>query len=73
MERKVCFILDAGIWGRWGGLLSKGRLPPTPRQSGARAFIDGGRRLHAKTQLALTVILRLVMWWTDRGRLDCFR
>ena len=29
VERKVCFILGAGTWGREGGLLSSGRLPLT--------------------------------------------
>ena len=62
MERKVCFILDAGsLGGRGeGGRLSKGRLPASYNQW-ARAFIDGGRGLHAETaQSALTVILKLV-------------
>ena len=73
MERKICFILDAGTWGRWGGLLPKGRLPPHLDKWG-RVFIDGGRRLHAETaQSALTVVLRLVTWWTDQCHLDCFR
>ena len=44
-----------------GGLLSKGRLPPTDSQW-ARAFIDGRRGLHSETaQSALTVILTLVI------------
>ena len=63
MERKVCFILDAGSRGRgrWGGHLSKGRLPASDNQ-GARVFIDRGRGLHAETALsALTVILTLVL------------
>ena len=81
VERKVCFILDAGNWLCWGGgrawmeggLLSKGRLP-LPYNQWARAFIEGGRGLHAEmAQSTLTVILQLVMWWPDQCHLDCFR
>ena len=40
----------------------------------ARAFIGRGRWLYAETaQSALTVILKLVMWWSDQCHLDCFR
>ena len=72
VERKVCFILDAGSWG-WGkgGRLSKGRLPPSYNQP-ARAFIDGGRGLHAGTaQSALTGVLKLVTWWSHQRHLGC--
>ena len=56
----VCFILDAGNCAE-GGLLSKGRLPPTDNQW-VRAFIGEGRGLHSETaQSALTVILKLVI------------
>ena len=57
VERKVCFILDAGNLGR-GTPVQK----PTPPnwQSGARAFIDGGRGLHAgPAQAALAGFLSL--------------
>ena len=38
MERKVCFILEAGEGeGREGGLLSKGQLPP-PGQAVGESF-----------------------------------
>ena len=37
VERKVCFILEAGSWGAGGGLVSKGRLPTTDSWW-ARAF-----------------------------------
>ena len=45
-----------------GGCLSKGRPHRTPTDNqGARAFIDGGRGLHAETARSeLTVILKLV-------------
>ena len=78
MERKACFILDAGKQRGWGvgdegGFLSKGRLPATDNQW-ARAFIDRGRGLHAETaQSALTVTLKLVMRWPDQRHLDCFK
>ena len=61
MERKVCFTLDAG--GGGGGRTPVLRLTPPPIDNqGARAFIDGGRGLHAETaQSAPTVILKLVI------------
>ena len=44
------------------GSLSKGLLPQPLAISGARAFIDRGRGVHAETaQTALTVILKLVV------------
>ena len=66
MERKVCFILDAGNPAGGGGggggrRLSKGQFPSTDNQW-ARAFIGGGRGSHAETaQSALAVILKLVI------------
>ena len=55
VERKVCFISDASNWGQ-------SPTPPPLATSGARAFIDRRRRLHAETaQSALTVIFRLVI------------
>ena len=49
---------------------------PTPRhrQSGrARAFIDGGRGLQAETvQSALTVVLKLVVRWSNQRHLVFF-
>ena len=60
MERKVCFILDAGNQGR--GQTPVQRPTPFPDNQWARAFIDGGRGLCAETaQSALTVILKLVI------------
>ena len=74
VERKVCFILDAGNGG--GGEGGRGRVDTcrkadSPRHNqGARAFIGWGRGLHVETtQSALTVILKLVM----RHHLDCFK
>ena len=61
-----------GSWAE-GGRLSEGRLPPTDKQ-GARAFIDGGRGLHMeRAESALTVILKLVLQWSDQHHLDCFK
>ena len=63
MERKVCFILDAGKRGgghREGRCLFKGQLPYW--QPGTRVFTDKGRELYAETaQSSLTVILKLVI------------
>ena len=71
-------LLYFGCWQRGGSggccwRLSKGQLLPTDNQ-GTRAFIGGWRGLHAETaQSALTVILKLIMWWSDQGHLDCFK
>ena len=60
MEKKVCFILDAGNCG--GGRTPVQRLTPPTDNQWARAFIGGGRGLHAETaQSALMVILKLVI------------
>ena len=51
---------------------SKVRLPPADSQW-ARAFIDRGRGPRAETaRSALTVVLKLVMRWSDQHHLDCF-
>ena len=66
VEGKVCFIVEAGNWGwgveEWGGRQTRIQRPaPHTDNQRARAFIDGGRVLHAETaQSALTVILKLV-------------
>ena len=79
MERKVCFISEAGNWGMGvgeGRLKSKGQFPlPHPANNQwARAFIGGGRGPNVETaQSALTVILELVMRWSDQCHLDCFK
>ena len=63
VERKVCFILEAGNLG--AGSYPKADSPPpaTPSdEQWTRAFIDRGRGLHAETvQSALAVMLTLVM------------
>ena len=63
MKRKVCFISDGGKWGavgRWT-FVQRPTLPSLT-VSGARAFIDRWRGLHAETaQSALTVIYKLVV------------
>ena len=42
-------------------------------KQGIKNFIDRERGLRAETaQSALTVILKLVMWWSDKCYLDCF-
>ena len=63
VERKVYFRCQPlGVGEGWaGGYLSRGRLP-TLATSGARAFIDRRRGLHAETaESALTFIFRLVI------------
>ena len=68
--------LAAKAGGR-GELLSKGRLDSPPLTVSGQEFqgcIGGGRGLHAETaQSALTVILKLVMRWSDQWHLDCFK
>ena len=62
MDRKVCFILDAGNWEGWGQTPVQSSTPPTPDNQWARAFRDRGRGLHTETaQSALTVALKLVI------------
>ena len=48
--------------------------PPYSDTQWARVFIDRQRGLHAEAaQSALTVILKLVIQWTDQRHLDCFK
>ena len=48
--------------------------PPTTDNQWVRALIDRARELHAETaQSALTVILKLIMQWSDQCHLDCFK
>ena len=69
--RPVMFkvILDTG------GLINTIRLTAHPPDNQwERAFIGGGKGLHAEiAQSALTVILKLAMWWTDQCHLDCLK
>ena len=62
VERKVCFISDAGNWGQGRADVcpkADSQLPPVT--SWARGFIDRRRGLHAGTgQSAVTVIFKLV-------------
>ena len=75
VERKVCFILEAGNLG--AGSYPKADSPPpaTPSdEQWTRAFIDRGRGLHAETaQLALAVMLTLVIGGliSEIGRASC--
>ena len=69
-ERKLCFILDAGIVGIGVGDVYL-KMVPTTDKRGLRALIDGGRGsgvgteeagLHAETaQSALTAVSKLVI------------
>ena len=64
VERKVCFISDAG---NWRGSVKRVDICPKADSRSAddqwsRALIDRRRVLHAETvQSALTVILKLVI------------
>ena len=60
MERKVCFILDAGSqWGSWTPVQRP--FPHPPDSQWARDSIGRGRGLRADgAHSALTVILKLV-------------
>ena len=59
MEKKVCFIPEAGNRGGTDTLVFKGWFS---NNQWSRAFIGRGRGLHAETeQSALTVILKLVI------------
>ena len=63
MERTVCSNSDAGNWSGegWQKPVQRSTSPPLT-VSGARAFIDRWRGLHAETaQSALTVIYKLVV------------
>ena len=70
---KVCFASDAGSWGGRADLCPKATCPP-PTSRGLRTFPGGERELSAETaESALTVVLKLAMWWSDKCHLDCFR
>ena len=72
MERKVCFILDAGnqgVGGEEGGCQSKGQFltpppPPPPPNQWAGAFIGGGG-LHAESTVSSDSHLEIGHRWSD--------
>ena len=51
MERKVCFILGAGTWGREGGFLSTGRLALTDSRQELLQTAGGGYLQKQHSQL----------------------
>ena len=64
-SKEAGFISEAG--NQWGGRTPVQRPTPPRDNQWARDFIDGRRGLRAETaQSALTVILKLVMGWSDR-------
>ena len=75
VEWKVCFISDAlnrGVGGE-GIPLSKDQLTPLSI-SVPEPFIGGGRGLHLETaQSAPTIILKLIIWWSDYCNFDYFQ
>ena len=70
VERKVCFILEAGDQG--GGWTPVQRPTPPTDSQGARASIDGGSRLRAETAPS-DGHLEIGHWWSDQCHLDCFK
>ena len=74
LEKKICLNLEAGNYGGEGGLMSKGTISGQELVKGSfRGSVGRGRKLHAKTaQSALTVILKLAMWSSEKHHLDCF-
>ena len=70
-------LLYFGCW-KWLGVGARMREThikpdsPQPDNQGERAFLDREGHMQ-KQQLALTVILKLVMWWSDQRHLDCFK
>ena len=73
VERKICFISDAGNCG--GGQTSVQR--PTPRPSTHTHQQTGDKKFYRQrgetAQSALPVIWKLVMCWSDKRHLGCFR
>ena len=77
-ERKVCFIQENNSLGRKQTLCPKANslLTDQGEEILMRSFrgISGGRGLHAETsQSACTIILKLVIQWSDQCHLDCFK
>ena len=78
-ERKLAlfWIPATGAGGGYGGgdvCLSRGQLSATYIQQVGKSFYRLREGLHAETaQSALTVILKLVIQWTDQRHLDCFK
>ena len=64
MERKVCFILDVSI-------VQRLTLPAYSQE--ARAFIDRGRQLHAKTAVSCDSHLEIGHRRSDQHHSDCFK
>ena len=69
------------VGGQWGEVVSCPKADPlNPDNQWARTFkeefqgyIGGGRGLHVETaRSTLTVILKLIMQWSDQHHLDCF-
>ena len=64
MERKVCFILEAGNWGRGAGRADsclEVDLHPRPPQPGVQGFYRLRGGLHAEVESALTVVTEPVI------------
>ena len=71
VERKVCFILE--VSNQWGRVDFCPKVnSPWLATSGQELLQMGGGGLFTETvQSALTVILKLVMQWSDQCHLDC--
>ena len=76
VERKVCFILDAGSWWGEGGHLSKGKSPSLhpPLTSAGKNFY---RQREGATYRNITVssnrYLKVGHWWSDHCHHVWFR
>ena len=69
LKSQGCFISEVG---RWGGWQTHVQQLASPWQSKESLMVVGrGRELHTETaQLALMVILKLIMQWSDQSHLD---
>ena len=76
VERKVCFISDAGSWGpRVVNIYPKAdSLPPTGNLW-ARAFIDRSKEgaTYRNSRVSSDSHLQIGHRWSDQHHLDCFR
>ena len=73
MERKVCFILDAG-----GKVITcpKSNCHPHPTpcdDQGARALTDSEGATCRNSTVNSDSHLQIADWWSDQHQLDCFR
>ena len=79
MERKVCFILDAGDWGWWreDRRLSKDQPSMPPQKSGGKSFyrqlVGVGGAMSRNSTVNSDSHLEVVLRWPDQHYPDCFK